>query len=191
MFGGFGGICAANILKLMHKLFLKINNNGFTLIELLVVIAVIGFLAMIVFVSLSSARDKAKLARAKQEINSFMKAAVIAQGESRNTLLQITGNGWSEGPCIGLDMRNLADSNSCVQNWYNVLTTVQAATNNSVQGLTDMRRDPWGSPYALDENELEFNQSDCRYDTIKTAGADGRLYTGDDYSVNIPHIICL
>jgi len=59
----------------------KNRENGFTLIELLVVISIISLLSSIVFASVNSARTKARYARAGVELDQFVKAAVIAQGE--------------------------------------------------------------------------------------------------------------
>ena len=168
----------------------KKQKKGFTLIELLVVVSIISLLSSIVMSSVAKAREKAKYARAQAEMTQFINSAVLAQQE-KGRLQNITGSNCSDCSCRGRDIRNIVTSDSCYVQWLNVLTTIQNSTNGAVTNLTQMTRDPWGSPYGLDENEKESGSADCRPDTIRTVGPDGIYGTADDYSANLyPSSLC-
>lgn len=166
---------------------METNKKGFTIIELLVVIAMIGLLSSVIFASLNSTRKKAAYAKVQAELDQFRKAAIIAQGESGKTLIEITASNCSACSCTGRDVKNIPTSDQCYILWVSALTKIQNATGGIVSGLDKMTRDPWNSPYGLDENEREGGPTDCRLDYITTVGPDGIYGTGDDLGVSIPH----
>lgn len=163
---------------------MRSHEKGFTLIELLVVISILAFLSSIVLSSVNAARDRARTARAKQDMAQLVRAMVIAQGESFKTLYSITASNCSDCSCRSGDMRNVSASHACYVAWASALGKIQTATNGNMTRLTDMARDPWGSPYALDENQGETGCSSL--DSFRSLGPDGIYGDSDDISAYVP-----
>lgn len=65
--------------------------RGFTLIELLIVIAIIGILASIVLVSLSSARNKAREASFKATVRSTQPAGILCCDQTASSIQNVVG----------------------------------------------------------------------------------------------------
>ncbi|MBI5133912.1 MAG: prepilin-type N-terminal cleavage/methylation domain-containing protein [Candidatus Taylorbacteria bacterium] len=165
------------------------KKRAFTLIELLVVVSIISLLSSVVLASLNAARTKARISKARQEMLQFAKAVAVAQGESNKTLVQISaGSGSNNTTCSRCSCSGVVSgtSGACYTNWIAVRNAVQTNTNGVVTGLTNMDRDPWGSPYGIDENEGEGGANDCRQDGIMSYGPDGATGGGDDFEILIP-----
>jgi len=173
--------------KILNK-----KSRGFTLIELLVSIAIMGLLSSIVIASVSAAKTKSNTAKAKMEMNQIVRAITMAQREKEAYLLTITGSGCSD--CSGRgggDYRNTPTSNAFYIAWASAISKIELAANGLAIGISNITRDPWGTPYSLDENEGESGDSDCRYDILLSSGPDGISYTADDiFSEQIPHSKC-
>ncbi len=159
--------------------------HGFTLIELLVVISIIGLLASILMISLGHARTKAKTSRAQQDLMQIMKAIELARDDQNKNLKDITGNNCSDCGCRSAgDLRNIPNTAPCASTMN---------TQFAKLGFVKAPRDPWGSPYLMDENEGEGGCDTTRKDHIYSAGPDGidgaESWT-DEVLLLIPHFAC-
>lgn len=153
------------------------KQKGFTLIELLIVIVILGILASFFVISWRTWRYKARLSRTEGELLQIRLKMDVARHNGASVLGEITGNWCSECPCRGAgDLVLLPDTHGCWQNWKNVAAKI---------GFPASTRDPWGSPYLVDENELE-TPGDCRQDSLSSAGPDRTVGGGDDIFLEVP-----
>lgn len=121
----------------------RTSRAGFTLIELLVVIAIISILASIVLSSLSTARDKARIAKARLEVRQIRNAI---------NLLQVDTDKWPGGKTIDEIQQNAQDN----EIWD--LSTGAAGLVSNDGGFTNwqgpymsmMPKDSWGNNYFFD-----------------------------------------
>ncbi|MBI2019421.1 prepilin-type N-terminal cleavage/methylation domain-containing protein [Candidatus Daviesbacteria bacterium] len=143
--------------------------RGFTLVELLVTISIISILSVIGITVFSSAQNSARNAKVLGDFDAMYKNIEIARSTQQKTLFQLTGLGCSDcGACRSND-------------WTNCLERM--ATSYSRVTTAPLPLDPWGRPYFWDENEGEFSPTDCRQDSIRSAGPDGNTNTSGDNKV--------
>ena len=110
----------------------------------------------------------------------------VAAGDSGKTLGNITpkNNGgagqynWTGQFCLSYasgTVRDLRNSNStCYTDWVATINAITAAASTSLPvKAADFYRDPWGSPYYLDENENTGTFGCNIFDALISAGPDG------------------
>jgi len=151
------------------------KRESFTLIELLIVVSLIALLTSIFLSHFSSVKERAKIKRTEMELDQIKKAIITAQYREDKVLLQITGSNCSDCACrTGEDLSKIPDTHQCIINWKNAFNKI---------GIVPVK-DSWGSPYLIDENELEGGG--CTKDSLRSAGPD-RIWGGsDDILIYIP-----
>jgi prepilin-type N-terminal cleavage/methylation domain-containing protein len=154
--------------------------EGFTLIELLVVISIISLLSSVVLGTLNSARDKARSAKVAVDFHQIASQIELARDNANAVIRVITGS-----PCSMCSFAGGVLANS---------QPVALATNRAMWqnlGFANTPLDPWGSPYAFDENEWEDDNADCdSYDQVRSPGRNGIFFDSDDITYLIPFFIC-
>lgn len=160
---------------------LKKRVSGFTIVEVLIVLAIVGVMLAGVMLATTQIRESQRRNQANKELNTIVEAAILARQYKSNRLQIVTGSGCSRCICPA-PPATVDSSPACISGWNTALTRISA----SGLDISNLDKDPWGSPYLLDENEGESGPSDCRLDSIRSAGPDGVYPTSDDLYRTIP-----
>jgi len=156
---------------------IKVKNKfpkSFTLIELLIVMAIIGILASIVLVSLNSARESAREAKAKAELDGIRAA------------MEIMASDTEEWP--GHQASHETNETSTPPNEIEDITVASAglaATDGSYANwggpyIQANMLDPWENPYFFD---TDYTVNGSYMAVIGSYGKNGigpNLYDSDD-----------
>ena len=174
---------------------MKNFSRGFTLIELLVVMAVIGILSSIVLTSLNSAREKAKITVAKQQLRQVISGVALLEDDVGKTL-----NGCPIG-VIANHERSLNDANIGLY----VAPSVMSLDDGCEWTAADIAKwkgpyikapiDSWGNAYFFDPDYEPFGIGGCTLPAqpviaaIISYGPDGigpNVYNCDDIYIKLP-----
>lgn len=100
----------------------------------MVVISIIGFLASIVLVSMSGAREKARVAKTKEQVRQIALAMYLYKEK------------YNELPPVGDDCS--ACDNPCNSDWTRVMDALVAESL-----IQRVDKDAWGSYFCYDDND--------------------------------------
>ncbi len=102
----------------MAKHFFRSRNQSFTLIELLIVVAIIGILAALIIVSVTTASAKARDVKRQEDLKNVQKALEMYYTSNGSYPIALdSANGGSDwGNCSGRGSHPLSGSNGWVPN---------------------------------------------------------------------------
>lgn len=168
------------------------TQRGFTIVELLIVIVVIGILAAITIVAYNGVQGRAHTAKINADLALLNKAIQASRiNNSESALRYVTDLTGTAGTCMylapGTDLATLdKTSHTCWTQYLASMKKISDASGINVLNLVD----PWGRPYAMDENEKE-GTSTCG-NGRDVIGVFSRPFSGTSWIINnqvsIPYI---
>lgn len=139
----------------------KINKKGFTLVELLLVIAIIGILAAVLFVSLGSQRERARITAFKEQMRALVPGIT--------TCLDAPTGALTDPPAAGAAICDSSD----VHGLYLAAASMNDCDGNGdYSGTLSVEADPV-SAVADSAIEATCTTSDAGTDCVATCGAQG------------------
>jgi prepilin-type N-terminal cleavage/methylation domain-containing protein len=143
----------------MFTLIHRRRQAGFTIVELLIVIVVIAILAAITVVAFNGIQERARVTQANNDLALLNKAIRVARLSTDKNLYTITGSNCTR--CFDQ------------ARYEQTLDLIGAASNTNLNALK--AGDPWGTKYAIDENEGEGATPCANRDSLflLTAGKTG------------------
>ena len=129
-------------------------------------------------------------AAAAQSLETLAGLAHTAKTAAGRPLFAVTGENCTSCGCEGRDLRTVPEGDVCRRKWQAASQALGRAAGASPGELDRLARDPWGSPYLLNENEAESPDFPCLPDVVASAGPNGLAGDADDIVVAVPNALC-
>lgn len=141
---------------------------AYVLREPVKVVLAVGLVVPVVLIGLNNVRESSRQNVVEQELPQLVERIKQARVSNNAVLGEITGDYYSDGNAKcrkGQNLTNLAEDDPCI---------VGMSAQWQKLGFEDLPRDPWGSPYLFDENEMEGGGCEAgRYDVVFSPGPNG------------------
>lgn len=144
---------------------------------MLVVVLIIGILVAALVPRIQNAQEKTKINTAKMDMRNIAMIIVTAQTDQVKTLYQLTKYNCTYCRCTSatIPLNTLAENDICKVWRYTAIDALFNLAGQQTGNSLMFHKDPRGSPYLLDENEYEYNNTDCRPDILGSAWPNSKL----------------
>lgn len=161
------------------------KDSGFTVIELLTVMAIIGLLSALAIVAVNGAREKARIAKAQEDVRSIHKTIAM---------LEIDTGEWPDHKNAFEDECGVSDNEICGDGCTYSITDCESGITCddgyflSWRGpyMENIPLDPWGNEYFFDTDYTTGGNCEAVVGSYGPNGIGNNLYDADDVIFIVP-----